>query len=95
MTWKELFGTGTMPADQRRANWTAFLATADQEVREYWDDAEGCEDCIHHERGEFNWCRRQQLPCSTNPYLTFRHGMIGMACMGAGKEVEQQVRMEI
>ena len=56
---------------------------ADKAVAEYWQDAEACDGCIHISG---DWCRLQELPCTVNPILTMRHGMIGMACMGAGKK---------
>jgi hypothetical protein len=31
-----------------------------------------------------DWCLRAELPCTVNPLLTVKHGMMGMACMGMG-----------
>lgn len=73
---------------QRRDRWAAWLRVArrtapdGKETARYWLSHE-CHGCIHRKGG---WCDLQGLPCTVNPYLTFKHGMIGMACMGAGRE---------
>lgn len=85
MSWPELFSPEN-PEQQRRDRWAQWLRLSRQEGRDgarYWADATGCEGCKHL-RGR--WCSLQGLPCTVNPYLTFKHSMIGMACMGAGFE---------
>jgi hypothetical protein len=37
----------------------------------------------------------QALPCTVNPVLTIRHGMPGMACAGAGRELIEPEQMEM
>lgn len=83
--WKEILGENAeaMPEDVRRRRWDDWLNLAGKGQREIWTDTNGCEDCIHLDG---YWCKLQGLPCTVNPILTMRHGMIGMACMGAGKE---------
>jgi hypothetical protein len=83
-TWEELFSK-EIPAEERRSRWEIWkqmaLKAGDQEMVDYWMDAEGCAGCLNQEK---DWCQLQGLPCSINSILTFRLGMIGMACMGAG-----------
>lgn len=71
--------------DERRKRWGEWLrlAKADgNDMHRYWCDRAECYGCKHL-RG--SWCDLQELPCTVNPYLTIKHGMIGMACMGAGR----------
>jgi hypothetical protein len=65
----------------RQKRWEAWKKLA-PEVAEYWQP-EGCEGC-RHLRGD--WCSLQELPAAVNPILSYRQGMPGMACMGAGYE---------
>lgn len=74
---------------ERRARWKAWQSVADAEVVEWWNTCEGCEGCRHLDKQAL-WCKLAGLPCSVNPVLSFRHGLIGMACMGAGYEQEPQ-----
>lgn len=88
--WTDLFGDKdtAMTEQQRRDRWAAWLTLARKDGQggdQYWCSSEGCDDqgrCTHL-RGRA-WCSLAELPCSINPYLTFRYSMIGMACMGAG-----------
>lgn len=71
----------------RRERWAKWLrlARADKQGgAKYWCDKEACFGCKSL-RG--SWCELQELPCTVNPVLTFKTGMIGMACMGAGRDV--------
>jgi hypothetical protein len=76
-----------MTPEERKKRWEVWKATALQQGKkkmvELWDSCEGCEGCKHLQCA---WCDLQGLPCSVNPILTFRYGMIGIACMGAGYE---------
>jgi hypothetical protein len=71
----------------RRKRWAAWLRTArssgprGREMARHWLSHE-CHGCKHRNGA---WCDLQGLPCTVNPILTFRHGMIGMACMGLGE----------
>lgn len=93
MSFAELFGekTGEVPVEIRRERWGQWLAKAGPEGRDRWNNAVGCikdgKLCKHFQN---NWCALQGLPCSVNPVLTFRSGMIGMACMGAGFEPDDK-----
>lgn len=83
-------------ASERKERWERWKKIArdsdKQDLVNYWSDTEGCEGCIHiNESGA--WCNLMGLPCAVNPVLSFRHGMIGMACMGAGKETAEQVEI--
>lgn len=84
--WHELFVTvdDHMTETTRRARWDAWLNLTNGANAEYWTDTSGCEGCIHLAG---YWCTLVGLPCTVNPVLTFRHGMIGMACCGASKEI--------
>lgn len=71
---------------ERRARWAEWLKLAKidgKDGHKYWCDKSECFGCKHL-RG--SWCELQELPCTVNPYLTIKHGMIDMACMGAGRE---------
>lgn len=95
--WGELLGYhGDVAAEpQRRERWAAWLrlarADGDGWAARYWRDRDGCIDeqgrRCRHLRGA--WCTAMGLPCTTNPILTFRYDMIGMACAGAGFEAEE------
>lgn len=90
-SWVELFGNkGDATPDERRKRWETWkkLAAKNSEMVEFWSSTEGC----HDERGtckhlDCEWCTLAGLPASINPILTMKHGMIGMACMGAGFEL--------
>lgn len=83
--WPDLFRREMSPAE-RHARWEewksiSFQAGAGEQLS-YWTEAgETCGGCVHRAK---DWCDLQGLPCNVNPILTLRHGMIGMACMGAG-----------
>lgn len=87
--WHDLFKK-EMSASVRRKRWDQWLALAKPEMADFWKDFSGCEDCIHLNG---YWCKFQELPCTVNPYLTMRHGMIGMACQGIGKETIGQMEL--
>lgn len=76
-----------MAEQERRNRWAQWLRLAragtSSALANYWTNSTACAGCIHL-RG--SWCSSSELPCTVNPYLTFRHGVIGMACMGAGYE---------
>jgi hypothetical protein len=86
LAWKDLFRPEMSP-EKRRQRWDRWRAEAtkrgDANIVERWETAEACDGCKHLDGC---WCDLQGLPCTVNPILTFRHGMIGMACMGAGYE---------
>jgi hypothetical protein len=57
-----------------------------------WWLSHECHGCKHRNGA---WCGIRGLPCTVNPILTFRHGLIGMACMGAGRDdADQGLRAE-
>jgi len=78
----------TFPEGVRRQRWAAWLRAARRDgskgrkLAKAWMSHE-CHGCKHRNGA---WCDLQGLPCTVNPVLTFRHGMVGMACMGAGRE---------
>lgn len=77
-----------VPAHERRIRWAQRLrlsraAGSERAAGRYWTDSRECSGCKHR-RG--TWCQLQQLPCTVNPILSYRHGAAGMACMGAGRE---------
>lgn len=75
--------------EERRHRWREWQECSKskhhQWVVEYWSGHEGCGRCVHLDK-QNSWCTLQGLPCSVNPILSFKYGMLGMACMGAGKE---------
>jgi len=67
---------------RRWAQWLKLARAVDKEVAKWWMDIDGCASCINR-RGRA-WCDLQALPCTVNPILSFREGMLGMACCGMG-----------
>lgn len=66
-------------------NWIAWLFLAennDKEMYDFWTNTSVCENCDQLDI-KYSWCKLQELPCTVNPILTIKGGMIGMACMGA------------
>lgn len=86
---------GRKPEDftenERKRRWNKQMSFS-KSVREYWSDTTECIGCIHLNEKEA-WCKLQGLPCCVNPILTFRQGMIGMACMGTGREEHKQLEL--
>lgn len=61
----------------------------EEELYHFWAESgpdETCESCIH--RNAY-WCKWSELPCNYNPVLR----MLGMACCGIGKEVDNQLKL--
>lgn len=82
--WAEILPADATP-NERRRHWATWLRLArafgaGDQARVWADGRECCGECPHRRGG---WCRLMELPCSVNPILTMRHGMTGMACMGA------------
>lgn len=73
-------------------NWLGIVKKKDKLLYEVWSDLEGCYECKHLNKNDI-WCKLQNIPATINPILTLRLGMVGMACMGAGKEVWNQLSL--
>lgn len=86
ISFVDLFGTmkDRVPAHIRMARWEEWKRIAGADIADYWFPGKECQGCKHLIGRD--WCGLQQLPASVNPILSFRSGMIGMACMGAGYE---------
>lgn len=93
MTWHDLLGEKreSMTDVERRARWEEWkkvtTAVGDKHIVDYWakdNVEETCSGCVHRDK---DWCKLAGLPCNINPILTMKAGIIGMACMGAGKEL--------
>jgi hypothetical protein len=91
--WTDLFDKEMSDA-QRRNRWAKWIRLkkakhGNYDAAKYWSDSEGCHDergvCKHLRGG---WCVASSLPAGVNPYLTFRHSLLGMACMGIGFELK-------
>jgi hypothetical protein len=67
--------------DERKRRWNKVMSTSKKMARR-WSDTTACNGCIHLKDA---WCDLQDLPCTVNSVLSFRCGIIGMACFGAGK----------
>jgi hypothetical protein len=88
--WIELFPKSASPT-VRRARWIEWLSLGSDNA-EYWSNPdELCHSCEHCDD---DWCKRQALPCTINPILTFKYGDIGLACMGVGHRAKQ-LKLEI
>jgi hypothetical protein len=80
--------SGMFSEAERRKRWAAWLraarrdGTEGRDVARAWTSHE-CHGCKHRKGA---WCDLQGLPCTVNPVLSFRCGMVGMACMGAGRD---------
>jgi hypothetical protein len=85
--WTELFGSA-IPENQHRKKWEEWKQVARDAGAEdhvnFWSDTEACRGCKHLDG---DWCRKVELPCTINPYLTLQRGLgPGMACMGMGHD---------
>jgi hypothetical protein len=95
-SFKEILGENseTFTEDQRKSRWEQWkniaIAEGGKELVEAWTNSEACEGCIHLKD---KWCESQGLPCTVNPILSFNDGVIGMACMGSGKEENNQLEI--
>ena len=84
--WPELFGEkpSDMDAKTRRERWEEWkqlgLRESPENVEEWSTPEELCQNCQHRDG---DWCTAIALPCTVNPILTFRFGMLGLACEGA------------
>ncbi len=71
--------------EQRKKRWDKVMSL-DKEMKEVWEDNQECIGC-EHLNGV--WCSLIGLPCTVNPTLTFKQGVLGMACQGVGFENKQ------
>ena len=55
---------------------------------EYWNDISCCESCQFLDKKDA-FCKSFGLPVTYNPITTHDTGMIGMACMGIGRQNKQ------
>ena len=96
-SFEELLGKTQkdMPGNIRRSRWNKWLEMArmaDPEIAEWWLTTDGCVEngrCIYLD-GDDCWCKQMELPASVNPILSFRTGLLGMACMGMGHTTEKK-----
>lgn len=75
-------------------NWLDIVKKKDMLMYEVWSDLEVCFNCKHLNKKHV-WCKLQNIPATINPILTLRCGMVGMACMGGGREVWTQLRLNL
>lgn len=83
--WQDLLPASTTAA-LRRQRWAQWLRLSRAQGytanARFWTNPDApCNTCSHRRGG---WCRAQGLPCNVNPITTLRHGLQGLACMGAG-----------
>lgn len=97
-SWVQIFGNNScdISNSQRRERWEEWkkiaLENGANDFVEYWTDSAECEGCVHLDA---DWCNISQLPCTVNPVLTYRHNMIGMACMGFGRTEKPFTQLKI
>lgn len=92
----ELFGIRPhdITPEQRKLNWERWKELAKEAGKkdslDFWtkENLDVCNGCIHKEG---DWCKWSYLPCNYNPVLQ----MIGMACMGIGREESTQLEMDL
>lgn len=88
-SWMQILGNSRLDMSDltRRKRWEEWKKIAKEHDAEdfvdYWSDNTACTGCIHQDK---DWCKYSQLPCTVNPVLTYRHNIMGMACMGLGKK---------
>jgi len=89
ISFVDLFGekADSMPESERQERWEAWKATVGFDSRSWWRPDESCYAC-RHLYGD--WCTAVGLPASVNPILSYRAGMPGFACMGAGHEPKEK-----
>jgi len=87
--------------DERKQRWLKNLnelkENDNSDVVEHWTQAGGdgeCCSCVHF-NSDGGWCKLMGLPSTVNPVLSFNHGIIGLACGGAGIEAEGQTELDI
>jgi hypothetical protein len=85
ISWLELLDVADPKVCRQRWNeWKRLaLAAGEKDLVDLWTDTEACRECKYLNE---DWCLRAELPCTVNPYLTVKHGTIGMACMGMGHD---------
>jgi hypothetical protein len=79
--------------EERKVRWNKIMSL-NNSMRKRWSETYVCTGCIHLNEKE-SWCNSQGLPCTYNPILTPSTGMIGMACMGIGREEHQQLKLDL
>lgn len=88
MSFEDILGLSSaeITEPERKQRWVEWLEIAAKEeyrMDELWSDTTECIGCKHLNE---IWCDLAGLPCTVNPILSFQHALIGMACMGAGRE---------
>jgi hypothetical protein len=88
ISFEDLFGKkeGEMLSEIRRDRWEQWKEICNKKdpyFVEYWTDTSGCVPCAYIDK---DWCLYMELPCTVNPYFSFRTGINGMACMGLKPE---------
>jgi hypothetical protein len=68
---------------ERIARWRSWKCTVAREPEqiENWQTDPDCFNCGMYSDSS-DWCDFSSLPPSVNPYLSFRHGIPGLACAG-------------
>lgn len=94
----EIFGATAdeYTEEERKARWEkwkSLVPKKDVDFIKQWEDQESCQGCMHLDT-KTSWCNKEGLLCTINPILTYQYGFVGMACIGAGKELIQQSLFE-
>lgn len=71
---------------ERKKRWEKVMKL-NNEMAERWSNTEICNGCKHLSIDA--WCNLFELPCTVNPIISFKNGIVGMACMGFGYENKQ------
>ena len=105
MSWAELFGDSLseFTGVERRERWEKWKELCRQgdpkradRIIAGWEDVSACCEggqCKHLDLNGAR-CKEMDLPCTINPILTIRGGMMGMACMGLGYQVDHKPEKE-
>jgi len=83
ISFEDLFPKGSCRI-QRIERWSKWKYTVADEpwAAEYWEtDKCCCLGCCGYSKKD-DWCEYANLPPSVNPILSFRYGIVGLACCG-------------
>lgn len=94
-SFEQIFGRkiSEYTEEERKGRWEKAMSfPGGKKAKEHYSNLYECIDCKHFQNG---WCALASLPCGVNPILTFKHGIVGMACQGVGHELIDGSQLEM